>query len=130
MFLSAALRMVLDHMSVFAAPDMRGRWALSGRVVMAAVVLGNAVGLVANAAAAVYYQKAAEATSTASAALAANNTKDGVYFHSLGQRGLPPNHKETRYRQQSRQPPWAAALALLLPPQRHPPRYPQSPASN
>jgi len=85
MFLSAALLMVLDRMSVFAAPDMRGRWALSGRVVMAAVVLGNAVGLVANAAAAVYYQKAAEATSTASAALASNNTKDGVYFTSLGQ---------------------------------------------
>jgi hypothetical protein len=88
LFLSAALLMVLDRMSVFAAPDMRGRWALAGRVVMAAVVLGNAVGLVANAAAAVYYQKAAEATSTASAALAANNTKDGVYFHSLGQKRL------------------------------------------
>ncbi len=85
MFLSAALLMVLDRMSMFAAPDMRGWWALVARVVMAAVVLGNAVGLAANAAAAVYYQKAAEATSTASAALAANNTKDGVYFYSLGQ---------------------------------------------
>ena len=86
--LSAAKLMVLDRMSVFAAPQgarLQKRWAAAGRVVMAAVVLGNAVGLAANAAAAVYYQKAAEATSTASAALAANNTKDGVYFHSLGQ---------------------------------------------
>jgi len=77
--------MVLDRMSVFAAPDMPRRWALAGRVVMAAVVLGNAVGLAANAAAAVYYQSAAQATSTSSAAYAANNIKDGDYFNSLGQ---------------------------------------------
>ena len=81
----AAKLMVLDRMMVFAAPPGAGMpklWAAAGRVVMAAVVLGNAVGLAANAAAAVYYQKAAEATSTASAAYAANNTKDGVYFTS------------------------------------------------
>jgi uncharacterized membrane protein len=82
--LSAALLMVLDRMSVFAAPDMPRRWVLAGRVVMAAAVLGNAVGLAANAAAAVHYQKAAQAMSTSSAAYAANNTKDGVYFFSLG----------------------------------------------
>jgi hypothetical protein len=83
--LSAALLMVLDRMSMFAAPDMRRRWVLAGRVVMAAVVLGNAVGLAANAAAAVYYQKAAQATSTSSVAYAANNIEDGDYFLSLGQ---------------------------------------------
>jgi hypothetical protein len=77
MCLSAALLMVLDRMSVFAAPDMPRRWALAGRVVMAAVVLGNAVGLAANAAAAVYYQSAAQATSTSSAAYAANKTTTG-----------------------------------------------------
>ncbi len=82
--LSAALLMVLDRMSVFAAPDMPRRWALAGRVVMAAVVLGNAAGLAANAAAAVHYQKAAQAMNTASAAYAANNIKDGEYFSSLG----------------------------------------------
>jgi hypothetical protein len=41
--LSAAKLMVLDRMSVFAAPQgigMRGWWAAAGRVVMAAVVLG------------------------------------------------------------------------------------------
>ena len=62
--LSAALLMVLDRMSLFAAPQDEGlqtRWAAAGRVVMAAVVLGNAVGLAANAAAAVQYQKGAQA---------------------------------------------------------------------
>ena len=80
--------MVLDRMSVFAAPEYEGlqkRWAAAGRVVMAAVVLGNAVGLAANAAAAVHYQKAAEAQSTASAYYADNNTKDGRRFASLSQ---------------------------------------------
>jgi len=60
---------------------MQKLWAAAGRVVMAAVVLGNAVGLAANAAAAVHYQKAAEAMSTASAYYAANNTKDGNELH-------------------------------------------------
>jgi len=62
--LSAAKLMVLDRMSVFAAPQgarLQKRWAAAGRVVMAAVVLGNAVGLAANAAAAVHYHKAAQA---------------------------------------------------------------------
>jgi hypothetical protein len=86
--LSAALLMVLDRMSVFAAPDMPRRWALAGRVVMTAVVLGNAVGLAANAAAAVYYQIAAQATSTSSAAYAANNIEDGDYFVSLSHQEL------------------------------------------
>jgi hypothetical protein len=86
--LSAAKLMVLDRMSVFAAPQgtrLQKRWALAGRVVMAAVVLGNAAGLAANAAAAVHYHKAAEAQSTASAAYAANNTEDGQRFRSLSQ---------------------------------------------
>ncbi len=84
--LCAAKLMVLDRMAVFAAPQDEGlqkRWALAGRAVMAAVVLGNAVGLAANAAAAVHFQKAAEADNTASAYYAANNTKDANEFHSL-----------------------------------------------
>ena len=83
----AAKLMVLDRMMVFAAPPGAGMpklWAAAGRVVMAAVVLGNAVGLAANAAAAVHSQKAAEAVSTASAYYAANNTEDGRKFVSLG----------------------------------------------
>jgi hypothetical protein len=52
---------------------------------MAIVVLGNAVGLAANAAAAVHYQKAAEAQSTAYAYYAANNTKDALSFRSISQ---------------------------------------------
>ena len=79
----AAKLMVLDRMMVFAAPPGAGMpklWAAAGRVVMAAVVLGNAVGLAANAAAVVHYQKAAEADYTASAYYAANNTNDGHKF--------------------------------------------------
>jgi hypothetical protein len=86
--LSAAKLMVLDRMAVFAAPQgarLQKRWAAAGRVVMAAVVLGNAVGLAANAAAAVHYQKAAQAMSTASVYYAANNTDDGDNFYSLSQ---------------------------------------------
>jgi hypothetical protein len=86
--LSAAKLMVLDCMSVFAAPQgtrLQTRWAAAGRVVMAAVVLGNAAGLAANAAAAVFFQKAAQAMSAASAAYAANNTEDGQRFRSLSQ---------------------------------------------
>jgi hypothetical protein len=88
LFLTSAKLMVLDRLSVFSAPEdagMQKRWAAAGRVVMAAVVLGNAVGLAANAAAAVYYHKAAQAESAASAAYAANNTEDGKNFFILGQ---------------------------------------------
>ncbi len=86
--LSAAKLMVLDRMSVFAAPQgtrLQKRWAAVGRVVMAVVVLGNAVGLAANIAAAVHYQKAAEAASAESAYYAANNTDtdDRKRFYSL-----------------------------------------------
>ena len=83
--LSAAKLMVLDRMSVFAAPQAEGsaaqkRWTAAGRVVMAAVVLCNAVGLAANAASAVHYQSAAAASSSASERYTANNTEDGDYF--------------------------------------------------
>jgi hypothetical protein len=82
--LSAAKLMVLDRMSVFAAPEgtgMRRRWAAAGRFVMAAVVLGNAAGLAANAAAAVHYHKAAAAYIEASAYFAPNITSS---FRQLG----------------------------------------------
>ena len=89
--LSAANFMVLDRLLVFAAPEgstMRKRWVAAGRVVMAAVVLGNAVGLAANAAAAVQFQKAAQAASTASEHYAANRTTDGKLFYSLSQEAV------------------------------------------
>jgi hypothetical protein len=66
--LSAANFMVLDRMSEFAAGQddvTRKRWAAGGRVVMAVVVLGNAVGLAAQVDAAVHYRKAAERASEA-----------------------------------------------------------------
>ncbi len=81
----AALLMVLDRMSVFAAPDagVHKRWTAVGRIVMAVVVLGNAVGLAANIASAVEYRKAADYMNTASERYAANNTNDGDKFVSL-----------------------------------------------
>ncbi len=52
---------------------------------MAVVVLGNAVGLAANVAAAVHFQKAADAASTASALFAANSTQVALKSDSLMQ---------------------------------------------
>jgi hypothetical protein len=86
--LSAARLMVLDRMSDFAAGQdevTRKRWAAGGRIVMAVVVLGNAVGLAANAAATVHAQRAAEAASAASALFAANSTQAALESVSLSQ---------------------------------------------
>ena len=91
MCLSAARLMVLDRMSDFAAGQdevTRKRWAAGGRMVMAVVVLGNAVGLAANIAAAVHLQRAAEAASTASALFAANSTQLARESVSLSQTEL------------------------------------------
>ena len=88
LFLSAARLMVLDRMSYFSAgldEGTRKRWAAGGRMVMAVVVLGNAVGLAANVAAAVHVQRAAEAASTASVLYAANNTQVAFESASLSQ---------------------------------------------
>ncbi len=89
--LSAAKLMVLDRMSNFAAGQddgSRKRWAAAGRLVMAVVVLGNAVGLAANVAAAVHVQRAAVASSTASALFAANSTQAARASISLFQAEL------------------------------------------
>jgi hypothetical protein len=85
--LSAAKLMVLDRMSDFAAGQHDGMRKLLVAV-MAVVVLGNAVGLAANVAAAVHAQRAAEAASSTSAFFAANNTKSVNSFRSLSQREI------------------------------------------
>jgi len=86
--LSVAKLMVLDRMSDFAAPKgdgMSRRWVVGGRVVLAAVVAINVVGLGGNVAAAVYMAQSAESFSAASAAYAANNTADADKLVSLGE---------------------------------------------
>jgi hypothetical protein len=84
MCLSAAKLMVLDRMSVFAAGrDSGKRWVVGGRMVMAVVVLGNAVGLAANVASAVHVLRAAEAASTASVLYAANSSQVADEYNSL-----------------------------------------------
>ena len=85
--LSAAKLMVLDRMSDFAAGQHDGMWKLLVAV-MAVVVLGNAVGLAANVAAAVHAQKAAEAASSTSAFFANNSTKSANSFRSSSQREI------------------------------------------
>jgi hypothetical protein len=86
MCLSAANLMVLDRMSAFAAlrmlegANIRRRWEAAARIVMAAVVLGNAVGLAGHVAAAVHYHNAYEADIAASAYYTVDNTKDGDAF--------------------------------------------------
>ena len=80
--LSAAKLMVLDRMMEFAMRKGEGvwrRWVAGGRVVMAAVVAGNVVGLGGNVATAMYYQRSAEYFSAASAAFAVNNTADAPF---------------------------------------------------
>ncbi len=82
--LSVAKLMVLHRMADFAldkGDGMSRRMAVGGRVVMAAVVVGNVVGLCANAAAAVYAKQAGDFDSASSAAFAANNTDDGNNFN-------------------------------------------------
>jgi hypothetical protein len=84
--LSAAKLMVLDRMMEFAMTRREGiprRWVVGGRVVMAAVVAGNVVGLGGNVAAAAFFQRTAEYDISASAAFAANNTADANYFVDL-----------------------------------------------
>jgi len=82
--LSVAKLMVLDRMTdVPQADGLSRRWVVGGRVVLAAVVAGNVVGLGGNVAAAVCYERTAEFYSAASAAAAANNTADFKNFFSL-----------------------------------------------
>jgi len=78
--LSVAKLLVLDRMADFAVPKgdgMSRRLAVGGRVVMAVVVVGNVVGVCANVAAAVFFKKAGDFYSAASAAYAANMTDAG-----------------------------------------------------
>ncbi len=89
MCLSVAKLMVLDRMSMFAAPQgtrLHKLWAAATRVVMAAVVIGNAVGLAANVASAVHYHKASEDFSAASSLFDGNSTNmnSAEQFKKLG----------------------------------------------
>jgi hypothetical protein len=83
--LSVAKLMVLDRMADFALAKVDGmsrRLAVWGRVVMAAVVVGNVVGLCANVAAAVYSQQSGDLYIAATASFTANNTDAGNNFNN------------------------------------------------
>jgi hypothetical protein len=75
--LSVAKLLVLHRMADFAVPKKDGlsrRLAVGGRVVMAAVVLGNVVGLCANVAAVVLFKQVGDLDNAEAAAVAANST--------------------------------------------------------
>ncbi len=114
MFLTAAKLMVLDRMSVFAASQgtrVQNWWAAAGRGVLALVVLGNAVGLSANIAAAVQYTKAASAASEASSAFyIANNTKTAQEFEALSKAELQRGGSISSVQQNSE----VAVLLLII----------------
>ena len=81
--LSVAKLLVLHRIADFAAPKGGGlsrRLAVGGRAVMAAVVVGNVVGLCANVAAAVYWAAAADSFSAAADAFASNNNTANSLF--------------------------------------------------
>ena len=83
--LSVAKLLVLHRMADFALAEVDGmsrRLAVGGRVVMAAVVVGNVVGLCANVAAAVYAKQGGDLYSASSAAFTANNTDAGNNFNN------------------------------------------------
>jgi hypothetical protein len=70
-------------MADFAVPKSDGlsrRLAVGGRVVMAAVVVGNVVGLCGNVAAAVLFKQTGDLSNAAAAAFAANSTQAAYAF--------------------------------------------------
>ena len=76
--LSVAKLLVLHRMADFAVPKGDGlftRLAVGGRVVMAAVVLGNVAGLCGNVAAALLHKQVGDLANAAAAAFAANSTE-------------------------------------------------------
>ena len=81
--LSVAKLLVLHRMADFAVPKSDGlsrRLAVGGRVVMAAVVVGNVVGLCGNVAAAVLHKQAGDLNNAAATAFAANSTEAAKAF--------------------------------------------------
>ena len=83
--LSVAKLLVLHRMADFAVPKGDGlsrRLAVGGRVAMAAVVVGNVVGLCGNVAAAVYSKEAGDSHSKSATAYAANSSDAAVNFNN------------------------------------------------
>ncbi len=79
LFLTGAKLLILERMSVFAthAPDRSRRLKLAGNLLMIAVVVGNVVGLIANAVAAHFFRKSSELSVNAYNFFSANITDLG-----------------------------------------------------
>ncbi len=84
--LSAAELMVLERMFDFAISQAGGgsrRWMLAGRAVLAAVVVGNLVGLCGSIAAAARFGQAARAYGESSRQVTANSTREAFVSANL-----------------------------------------------
>ncbi len=87
--LSVAKLLVLHRMADFAVPagdDLSRRLAVGGRFVMAAVVIGNVVGLCGNVAAAVLVKQVGDLDNAAAAAFAANSTEAAAIVAQANQK--------------------------------------------
>ncbi len=79
--LSVAKLMLLDRMSEKTGGSwLSKRWTIGGRIVVAAVVAGNLVGLAGNIIAAVHFDQAAKAADAASALFVVNSTIDSSEY--------------------------------------------------
>ncbi len=89
MCLSLAKLLVLHRMADFAVPEGDGlsrRFAIGGWVVMAAVVVGNVVGLCGNVAAAVLVKQVGDLDNAAATAFAANSTESAAIVAQSNQK--------------------------------------------
>ncbi len=92
--LSVAKLLVLHRMADFGVPKGDGlsrRLAVWGRVVMAAVVVGNVVGLCGNVAAAVLSKQTGDLSNAAGAAFAANSTQAAAIVVQADQKSTVAN---------------------------------------
>ena len=69
----------MQHFAVNSSPRKRA-WTLAGRVLLAAVILGNIIGLLGSIVAAVYYSQSSEYSAAGAVAWAANGTAAGKSY--------------------------------------------------
>ena len=69
----------MQRFAVNSSPRKRA-WTLAGRVFLAAVILGNIIGLLGSIVAAVYYSQSSDYSSAGAAAWAANDTAAGKSY--------------------------------------------------
>jgi hypothetical protein len=111
MCVSVAKLLVLDRMHAFLRLTQGGdlgHWTVAGRVVMAAVMAGNVLGIVCNIAGAVYWHRSSALFYEASANYAKNQTALGAEYSALAVSQVSRSGTFTSVQS------WAEAFASLL----------------